>query len=75
MSTFTTPEEAIQYLKSLGMTSEQIVEQVFAVPQPESQVKVRICDLPQQPGDANLVRPEDGPDSVQWGEVFGRPRV
>jgi len=36
MSTFTTPEEAIRYLKSLGMTSEQIVEQVFAVPQPES---------------------------------------
>lgn len=37
MSTFTTPEEAIRYLKSLGMTSEQIVEQVFA-PQTESQV-------------------------------------
>lgn len=32
-------------------------------------------DLPTQPGDGELVRPEDGPDSPQWGELFGRPRV
>lgn len=32
-------------------------------------------DLPTQPGDEKLVRPEDGPDSPQWGELFGRPRV
>lgn len=32
-------------------------------------------DLPTQPGDEELVRPEDGPDSPQWGELFGRPRV
>ncbi len=26
-------------------------------------------------GDEKLVRPEDGPDSPTWGEVFGRPRT
>jgi len=31
--------------------------------------------MERQPGDEKLVRPEDGPDSLQWGELFGRARV
>lgn len=31
--------------------------------------------MPNQPGDEKLVRPEDGPDSPQMGELFGRPRM